>query len=276
MPGGWLEGKTAIVTGAGRGIGRGIAIDMAAEGANVVVVDPGVGGERRAVVVEAGGQFFVTPDNGVLTLLTANVVPGEVVVLDRPEYFLADISSTFHGRDIFAPVAGHLSTGSIALAELGTPAPTDSLVALPWAPIQDTPSQIHAPVVSIDRFGNCQLNVEPDQIAEWGERLQVRWAGPRPGTRTGRRVAAFDELRTGEIGLVTDSYGLVAVALARSSAADLLELTTGDEVVLSPLDDEDEQGGQGGQGEEADDETGAAGVRDGGVTVPVTLERKPR
>jgi len=88
----------------------------------------------------------------------------------------------------------------------------------------------------------------------------VRWAGPRPGVRTGRRVTTFDELRTGEVGLVTDSYGLVAVALARASAADLLELTTGDEVVLAPLDEQDEH-----------DE-----VRDNGVSVPVTLERKSR
>jgi S-adenosylmethionine hydrolase len=244
-------------------------------GVVLAVVDPGVGTARRAVAIEVGDgeSYLVGPDNGLLAP-AVGLVGGatRAVELTNAEYQLPAPGATFAGRDVFGPAAAHLCAG-VPLDELGPE--VDPIELLPGVvPLpHDEAGTLAAQVLWVDRFGNCQLNVDPDQIAEWGERLQVRWAGPRPGTRTGRRVAAFDELRTGEIGLVTDSYGLVAVALARSSAADLLELTTGDEVVLSPLDDEDEQGGQ---GEEADDETGAAGVRDGGVTVPVTLERKPR
>lgn len=94
---------------------------------HVIVVDPGVGSDRRAVAVEAGGHYFVAPDNGLLTLLAANVPPDRVVSLDRVEYFRGDVSSTFHGRDIFAPVAGHLSSGAVAMELLGSAAAVDSL-----------------------------------------------------------------------------------------------------------------------------------------------------
>ncbi|HEX5167314.1 MAG TPA: SAM-dependent chlorinase/fluorinase [Thermomicrobiales bacterium] len=195
---------------------------------HVIVVDPGVGGERRAVVVEAGGQFFVTPDNGVLTLLTANVVPGEVVVLDRPEYFLADVSSTFHGRDIFAPVAGHLSTGSVALAELGTPAPTDSLVALPWAPIQDTPSRIHAPVVSIDRFGNCRTLIARRHLTADADLIYVRC-----GDVTVKGIhRTYGDVPVGKTMALFGSHGGLEIAVRGGSAAQSWEIRRGDPVVV--------------------------------------------
>jgi hypothetical protein len=237
-------------------------------GVVLAVVDPGVGTARRAVAIEVGDgeSYLVGPDNGLLAP-AVGLVGGatRAVELTNAEYQLPAPGATFAGRDVFGPAAAHLCAG-VPLDELGPE--VDPAALLPGVvPLpHDEDAGLAGQVLWVDRFGNCQLNVDPDQIAEWGERLQVRWAGPRPGVRTGRRVTAFDELRTGEVGLVTDSYGLVAVALARASAADLLELTAGDEVVLAPLDEQDEH----------DEQREGVEVRDNGVSVPVTLERKSR
>jgi len=237
-------------------------------GVVLAVVDPGVGTARRAVAIEVGDgeSYLVGPDNGLLAP-AVGLVGGatRAVELTNADYQLPAPGATFAGRDVFGPAAAHLCAG-VPLDELGPE--VDPAVLLPGVvPLpHDEAGALAGQVLWVDRYGNCQLNVDPDQIAEWGERLEVRWAGPRPGVRTGRRVTAFDELRTGEVGLVTDSYGLVAVALARASAADLLELTTGDEVVLAPLDDEDER----------EDEADGSQARGNGVSVPVTLERKIR
>ena len=237
-------------------------------GVVLAVVDPGVGTARRAVAIEVGDgeSYLVGPDNGLLAP-AVGLVGGatRAVELTNTDYQLPAPGATFAGRDVFGPAAAHLCAG-VPLDELGPE--VDPAVLLPGVvPLpHDEAGALAGQVLWVDRYGNCQLNVDPDQIAEWGERLEVRWAGPRPGVRTGRRVTAFDELRTGEVGLVTDSYGLVAVALARASAADLLELTTGDEVVLAPLDDEDER----------EDEADGSQARGNGVSVPVTLERKIR
>ena len=231
-------------------------------GVVLAVVDPGVGTPRKAVAIEVGDgeSFLVGPDNGLLAP-AVGLVGGatRAVELTNADYQLPAPGPTFAGRDIFGPAAAHLCAG-VPIDELGPEVdPAELLPGVVPLP-HDEGDDIAGQVLWVDRYGNCQLNVDPDQIVEWGERLQVRWAGPRPGTRSARRVTTFDELRTGEIGLVVDSYGLVSVALARASAADLLEVTAGDEVVLIPMDDDEPEGPAGGNG----------------VSVPVTLERKPR
>jgi S-adenosyl-L-methionine hydrolase (adenosine-forming) len=236
-------------------------------GVVLAVVDPGVGTARRAIAIEVGDgeSYLVGPDNGLLAP-AVGLVGGatRAVELTNAEYQLPAPGATFAGRDVFGPAAAYLCAG-VPLDELGPEVdPAELLPGVVPLPHEEDDA-LAGQVLWIDRYGNCQLNVDPDQIAEWGERLQVRWAGPRPGVRTGRRVVAFDELRTGEIGLVTDSYGLVSVALARASAADLLELTAGDEVVLIPMDDDEPEG--------APPSGNGATVP---VSSPVTLDRKPR
>ena len=237
-------------------------------GVVLAVVDPGVGTARRAVAVEVGEgeSYLVGPDNGLLAP-AVGLVGGatRAVELTNPEYQLPAPGATFAGRDIFGPAAAYLCAG-VPLDELGPEVdPAELLPGVVPLPHEED-GTLAGQVLWVDRYGNCQLNVDPEQIAGWGERLQLRWAGPRPGVRTGRRVTTFDELRTGEIGLVTDSYGLVSVALARASAADLLEVTAGDEIVLIPMDDD----------ETGDGPEGAAGAHGNGASVSVTLERKPR
>jgi S-adenosyl-L-methionine hydrolase (adenosine-forming) len=200
---------------------------------HVIVVDPGVGGDRRAVVIEAGDHYFIAPDNGLLTLLAANVPPSRVVVLDRPEYFRADVSSTFHGRDIFAPVAGHLSSGAVSLDQIGSATDPESLVRLPWAAVQDTPTRIHAPVVSVDRFGNCRTLITRRQLPSDLGSLFVRC-----GDVTIRGIhRTYTDVAIGKTLALFGSHGGLEIAVRGGSAAQSWEIRRGDDVVVHTADE---------------------------------------
>ncbi|HEX6237021.1 MAG TPA: SAM-dependent chlorinase/fluorinase [Acidimicrobiales bacterium] len=206
-------------------------------GVVLAVVDPGVGTTRRAVAVEVGdGQsYLVGPDNGLLAAAVGMVGGATAAVeLTNPEYQLAAPGATFDGRDVFGPAAAHLCAG-VPLDALGTPVDTDTLrpgiVPLP----REEDGVLVGEILWVDRYGNCQVNIGPDEIDGWGDRIRLRWTRPRPGTRTAVRARAFADLEGGQVGLVTDSYGLLAVALARGSAADLLDVAAGDEITLAPV-----------------------------------------
>jgi S-adenosylmethionine hydrolase len=244
-------------------------------GVVLAVVDPGVGTARRAVAVRTPGSdhrsegpaWLVGPDNGLLTGAAALLGGAEQVValrLDgrgwrRPDGGIDRPGPTFAGRDVFAPAASHLVNGSDP-AQLGANVDPGSLVAAP-ADLEVTPagplrvgSTVTTPVISIDRFGNAQLALRPhvlDDIglapggsAEVSVRPEPATARPRePGPAPGaphqaipaRRVGAFAELAAGELGLVTDGNGRVALVLDRASAADRLHLTgPGAEVRIAP------------------------------------------
>ena len=116
---------------------------------HVAVVDPGVGSERRPIIVSAKDQFFVGPDNGLLTYICDREPSHRIVHVTSERFFRPSVSSTFHGRDVFAPVAAALSNG-VALEDFG--AEIDDAVRLPSL---DTPPRI----IHIDRFGNCVTNI---------------------------------------------------------------------------------------------------------------------
>lgn len=128
---------------------------------HVAVVDPGVGGARRAIAVRTAKYFFVGPDNGVLSCALAKEEIKSVHRLENTKYFLAPVSHTFHGRDIFAPVAAHLSCG-VPVRLLG-PAQND-YVRLPWPQPRVRKDRIDGEVVFIDRFGNAITNIENDKL----------------------------------------------------------------------------------------------------------------
>jgi S-adenosylmethionine hydrolase len=193
---------------------------------HLVVVDPGVGGSRRGIAVEVGGHYFVTPDNGLLTLVIGNVPPTRAIVLDRPEYFLTDVSSTFHGRDIFGPVAGHLASGRAPFELLGSPAPLESIVHLPWSPVSDSEGQIHAPVVSVDRFGNCRTLITraalpPDLSQVY---VRVKDVTVRGIHRT------YGDVPVGKTLALFGSHGGLELAVRDGSAARSWEIKRGDSV----------------------------------------------
>jgi len=214
------------------------AVQYLPEGVVLAVVDPGVATQRRGLAVEvAGGRgVFVGPDNGLLApaVSLAGGATRAVEITD-PRFGLPAPGPTFAGRDVFAPAAAHLCRG-VELTELGPAVEPSSLVpgVVPLASVDDT--GIDAEVLWVDRFGNAQLNVGPDDIAHLGDPIHLVIEG-RP--RTATAAYTYDEIPPGGIGLVIDSYGLVSLASARSSAAAELGLDAGSGVRLEEPSDGD-------------------------------------
>lgn len=202
-------------------------------GVVLAVVDPGVGTPRRAVAVEVGdgASVLVGPDNGLLAPAVALVGGAtRAVELDNPELQLEAPGPTFAGRDVFAPAAGHLCNG-VQLAELGSELDPATLMpgTLPIARVEG--DDLVAEVLWVDRYGNAQLGVDPEELDALGSHFELR-AGPRVAATS--RCSTFAELPTGSIGLLVDSYGLVCIATSMASAAETLGLAAGDEVRLVP------------------------------------------
>ena len=205
-------------------------------GVVLAVVDPGVGTDRRAVAIEvAGGNgVLVGPDNGLLAPAVALAGGAErCVVLDDETHHLDAPGATFAGRDVFAPVAALLCNG-VDLADLGTP--IDPALLLPGlVPLpREEDGSLHGEITWVDRYGNCQLNISPDDVAVWGDRLRVTWGDT---VRSMSIVSAFGEIGTGAPGLVVDGNGMLSIALDRASAAAELGLGVGDGIVVGPSDD---------------------------------------
>lgn len=204
-------------------------------GVVLAVVDPGVGAGRKGVAIEVGdGQsYLVGPDNGVLAPAVAMVGGATgAVILDNPEYQLPTTSSTFDGRDVFAPAAAHLCRG-VPMAELGTVVDPVQLVpgVMPVSEAQED-GTLAAEVLWIDQFGNVQLNVTPDQLDGWPDTIEVRGGKEN---RVAQTVRTFAEVPTMSLGLLVDSYGLIAVAGNRESAAAALGVAEADQIVLAPM-----------------------------------------
>lgn len=201
-------------------------------GVVLAVVDPGVGTARRAIAVEVGGgqSVLVGPDNGLLAPAVSMVGGADrAVSLTSDEHQLPAPGPTFAGRDVFAPAAAHLCNG-VDLYELGDPVDPATLLpgVLPVATLDG--DALAAEVLWVDRYGNAQLNVGPDDLDGWGDRIGLRWGDGE--SRTARRADAYAGLGPSDIGLVVDSYGLISVAIARGSAASVLRLSAGDEIRL--------------------------------------------
>ena len=195
---------------------------------HVAVVDPGVGSARRAIAVEGRGHTFVGPDNGLFGHVYERVRPFRVFQLTNAKYFRREVSPTFHGRDIFAPVAGALSRG-VRAEELG-PEVFD-FVRLPAAVVERTADgKLVGAVIHVDRFGNLITNLTPEDLNEEavarGARLRI--AGRE--VRRFRRFFAEDAEGAGEPFAVWGSAGLLEVAVFRDSAARVLGVGRGERV----------------------------------------------
>ena len=217
------------------------SIQFVCPGVIMAVVDPGVGTARRPVAIQvAGGRaVFVGPDNGVLAPAVGMIGGAErAIVLDNPEFHLPTAATTFDGRDVFAPVAAHLCAG-IAWEDLGTAIDPALLTPgiVPLTRLEE--GRILGEVLWVDRFGNCQLNIDPDEIDGWGSPVAVHLGDRR---RTAHRIRAFAEVSTGSLGLLVDSDGLLSLVTDRGSAADELGLATGDQVDLEAIPDGEQEG----------------------------------
>lgn len=217
------------------------AVQYLAPGVVVAVVDPGVGSSRRPVAVEVGdgASVLVGPDNGVLAPAVAMVGGAtRAVWLNDPEHHLEAPGPLFDGRDVFAPVAARLCAG-VPLEELGELIEPAGLFPGIFPISEVTDEGINAEVLWVDRYGNAQLNVDPGELDPLGEVFEVQVDGR---TRSARWVHHFSEVGTGSVGLVTDSYGFVALVCDRASAAEELRLSAGDQLVLVPLGDDEPRG----------------------------------
>jgi hypothetical protein len=212
------------------------AVQYVPAGIVIAVVDPGVGSSRRAIAVEvAGGRgIFLGPDNGLLASGIAMAGGADrAFELTNVELHLAAPGTTFAGRDIFAPVAAFLANGG-ALEDVGNEIDTASVMPglVPVASDETHAtygSGLRCEVTWVDAFGNCQMNVGPDDIAHFGPVLRLVIGDD---VRSARVVSHFADINGGAIGAVIDSYGMVALAVDRGSAAEALRISAGDAVLV--------------------------------------------
>jgi len=209
------------------------AIQYLPDGIVVAIVDPGVGTDRRALAVQTDSGYLIGPDNGLLAPAVAMAGGAHrAVSLTNAEYQLPAPGATFAGRDVFAPAAGYLAAG-VPLDDLGDPVDpaglTPGLVSLPNV----EGSSIAGEVWWVDRFGNCQLNIGPEDLdalgVEPGDHVEVRF---RDQARRARRAGTYADAKPSELVIVVDSYGLLALALDRQSAAQECRLGAGAGVTL--------------------------------------------
>jgi S-adenosylmethionine hydrolase len=215
------------------------AVPFLPAGVHLAVVDPTVGatgdGARRAVAIRAAEQdrLLVGPDNGLLALALERLGGAvEAVDVGRSAARLEPVSATFHGRDIFAPVAAALAGGE-ALAAVGEPMPVEDLspLALPQAQLKDGALVAHA--LLSDRFGNVILDATHDQLGQAGLRLgSALSVQTATGERSARFAGAFADVAPGELLLYEDAQRMAALAVNRGSAADELAVPRDGELRL--------------------------------------------
>jgi S-adenosylmethionine hydrolase len=195
---------------------------------HVAVVDPGVGTERRIIYARIGQQQFVAPDNGLLSGLARAASPSTIIAVQRPEHWLANVSATFHGRDIMAPVAARLSLG-LDPALLGS-RQTD-LVRLDWTEARVTANKIVGTVQSIDSFGNLITDISADALAKAPRGEETAILCDEHETR-GIFTTYADQPEMTLIALVGSS-GKLELAIVGDSAAAMLGITIGTPVTIT-------------------------------------------
>ena len=196
---------------------------------HLVVVDPGVGTGRRAVALRHADHLFVGPDNGVFPLVLDGAAPDALVTLDVPAAWRTpEPSTTFHGRDIFAPVAAHLAAGR-ALADVGSP--LDALKPLRWARPMIDEQGIQGWIVHIDRFGNAISNI-PKATLEQHRPADASIKCVVGSTILSAIHATYGRVAEGEPLLLFGSTGYLEVGVNGGNAAELLDIRKGDRVNL--------------------------------------------
>ena len=200
---------------------------------HIIVVDPGVGSDRQAIVSRIGDAFFVCPDNGVLSYLLHSIGSEgrhaiDAVAIQDSVYYLPEVSNTFHGRDVFAPVAAHLSLG-VPLEDIGPPVQT--LVQLPIPKIDISGDTFVGQIIKIDRFGNLITNISKDAFEAFldGDVTYEIRAG---NTSLNRLNAAYAESGVGKPLAIIGSSGLLEIAINGGNAKEGLGIKWGDPVVI--------------------------------------------
>ncbi|MFH1136650.1 MAG: SAM-dependent chlorinase/fluorinase [Pseudomonadota bacterium] len=201
---------------------------------HLAVVDPGVGSARSILAVRAAGQFFIAPDNGLLSSILEEAPGFEARRVEEPDFWIHPVSRTFQGRDIMAPVAAHLSLG-VKLARLGPLA--EDIVRLPRPKVQSGPGRILGRVIYVDRFGNLITNI-PEELA-------VRVEGRSPVVKVGGLTVtgfsrAYADRAPGEPLAVFGGSGNLEIARFQARAEAPPDLAAGTPVTLEWSPDREE------------------------------------
>ncbi len=191
---------------------------------HVAVVDPGVGTARRGIALGTPDGLLVGPDNGVL-IWAAEALGGieSAHELNNKDWFQGDVSSTFHGRDVFAPAAARLAAGA-PLADAGPPIDKGSLVRLPQPVVTIGDGWLEAEVLTVDRFGNVQLAADGDMLRGLGTDLMLN------ATVSARRGNTFADVDQGDLLVFEDSAGHAAIVVNNGRAVVVLSVRPGDVV----------------------------------------------
>jgi S-adenosyl-L-methionine hydrolase (adenosine-forming) len=188
----------------------------------VAVVDPGVGSDRRAILVETDDYFFIAPDNGLLSLVLVNESNYRAFALTNPKFFLSNISQTFHGRDVFAPIAAWLSKG-IKPDEFGEEI-MDLIVDNSLIPNKLSANEIEGEIIHIDNFGNLITNFRREVL---GDKFSIKINN----TEISRHITFYAEAKKDEIFTVWGSAGYLEIVAYCNSAKNLLKTQTGTKVL---------------------------------------------
>lgn len=189
---------------------------------HIAVVDPGVGTARRPIAISANGQFFIGPDNGLLALATSAGAPLHAVEITRTDLFRHPVSSTFHGRDIFAPVAASFARG-LAFSTLGQP--VDSWRQLPEAiPVPNPDGSWQGIIVKVDRFGNLITNLPAS--------IPTPWCLEGPGFTIRACSTTYENAPEGEPVLIAGSARTIEIFINKGSAMSKLRVTAGAPVIV--------------------------------------------
>ena len=219
---------------------------------HVIIVDPGVGSDRQAMVCKTEDGFFVCPNNGVLSYLLQHLESeeadtAEAVAIENPTYILPRVCNTFHGRDIFAPVAAHLSLG-VSLSDIGTP--IRNLIRFPFPAIHTTHDTLTGQIINVDSFGNLITNITEKVLADFllsseanegtVRELDKHTVSSQFEIKAGRTSlkklnGTYAESAAGKPLAIIGSFGLLEIAINLGNAEAHLGLKSGDKVFVRRL-----------------------------------------
>ncbi|MCL4458254.1 MAG: SAM-dependent chlorinase/fluorinase [Nitrospirae bacterium] len=198
---------------------------------HIAVVDPGVGSERRAIIVEADGHYFVGPDNGIFSYVLARALEVKVINITEEKYMLSKTSATFQGRDVFAPAAAWLS-GGIELGKFGSKIDDYRKFEIPAPEVKK--DSILGEVIYIDRFGNVITNIRKDDIFRLGEESGEQYYAEIKGKAV-RSVRHYSQAVDKSLHCLINSSGHMEIFVNTASASRLFNIKKGDKVTaLSP------------------------------------------